>query len=267
MSTGNLRRLQTLRQRMESTFPLRDLPIHLPGDQTFQIAMPANGDDPLDRFGAALSASDSTRQDTENNSSAARDAQGAVAAGIHMPYWGLLWPSGQALAASILSQPERFRGLRALELGAGLGLTSAAAARAGADIIAADCFTESLLFTRYNVLRNAGSEPGTLLLDWRSVAGRTACRDAGPFDVLLAADVLYEQENLTPLLDLVPQVLVPNGDFWLAEPGRKVSVAFVAAASARGWRDSVTYDERRWPADGDTVRVAIHHFKLPEVAC
>ena len=39
-------------------------------------------------------------------------------------------------------------------------------------------------------------------LDWRSAAGREACVAHGPFDVALAADVLYEQEDQAPLLDL-----------------------------------------------------------------
>jgi predicted nicotinamide N-methyase len=180
-----------------------------------------------------------------------------------MPYWGLLWPSGLALAEALLAGPDLLRGRRTLELGCGLGVTAAAALDTGALLSAGDCFGEALLFTRYNALRNTHCAPRTLLLDWRTEAGRAACVAAGPFDVLLAADVLYERENVVPLLDLVPRLLAPGAQFWLAEPGRRVSIGFVAEACARGWHDEEAIYERAWPPDGDRVRVVVHRFTLP----
>jgi hypothetical protein len=124
-----------------------------------------------------------------------------------------------------------------------------------------DCFSEALLFTRYNARGNIGREPRTVLADWRSVEGRAACLDLGPLDVVLAADVLYEEEDIAPLLDLVPQLLAPGGTFWLAEPGRRVSTIFVEAARARGWDGRTRIRDRAWPPDGDVVRVAVHRFE------
>jgi predicted nicotinamide N-methyase len=185
-----------------------------------------------------------------------------------MPYWALLWPSGLALAEALRNQLEgTFHTLpharRVLELGCGLGVTAAAALRSGASLWAADCYAEALLFARYNTLRNAGRAPHSLLLDWRGETGRAACLAAGPFDTLLAADVLYEPENIAPLLHLAPRLLAPGGVFWLAEPGRKVSLAFVAAAHAAGWSDEPTVYEREWPPDGDYARVVVHRFTVP----
>ena len=151
-------------------------------------------------------------------------------------------------------------GGRALELGCGLGVTAVAALQGDIRLVAADCFAEGLLFTRYNTLRNGPRAPDTLLLDWRTVAGRAACLRAAPLDLLLAADVLYEEDDLAPLLDLAPRLVRPGGAFWLAEPGRRVSRAFVAEATARGWRDDETVFDQPWPPDGDVVRVAVHRF-------
>jgi hypothetical protein len=62
---------------------------------------------------------------------------------------------------------------------------------------------------------------------------------------------------------LAPALLCPGAPFWLAEPGRKASRAFVAAALARGWRDQPSVAERAWPPDDEVTRVIIHRFTLP----
>ena len=265
-SAVHLRPLATLRRRMAVHYPLRDLTLTLPGAaHPYVIALPADPDAPLDRYAPVLrDLSDSSPPpDASSGTSAATAARRAVAAGRHMPYWGLLWPSGLALAEALLADPAAARARRALELGCGLGVTAAAALACGARLIAADTFAEALLFTRHNALRNTGAVPLTRLLDWRTEAGRDACRAAAPFDLLLAADILYEQDDLAPLLALAPALLAPGGPFWLAEPGRRVARAFIAAAYAAGWRDDPTVYERAWPPDGDTVRVVVHRFALP----
>ncbi|MGH2486173.1 MAG: class I SAM-dependent methyltransferase, partial [Ktedonobacterales bacterium] len=210
---------------------------------------------------------------------AAREAARMVSAGIHMPYWATLWASGQALAEALLAAPGECadltshpplrrgegepgaRRIAALELGCGLGVTATAALDRGVSLLAADCFTEALLYCRYNTLRNTGHACRTLPLDWRTPAGRAACVARGPFDLLLAADVLYEEEDILPLLDLASALPRPGARFWLAEPGRRVSRLFVAAAAARGWRDTPTVYERDWPELG-AARVTVHRYQM-----
>jgi predicted nicotinamide N-methyase len=254
------RRLGALRRRAARLYPLRDLQLDIAGSaRPYMIALPANPDDPLDRFaagpGARVAAGAHVRSQT-----AASAAREAVAAGTHMPYWGLLWASGQALAEALLAEPEAARGARVLELGCGLGMTACAALEAGAALWAADCFAEALLYCRYNTLRNTGRVPHTRLIDWRTGAGRAACHALAPFTLLLAADVLYEQDDLVPLLDLVPRLLAPGGGFWLAEPGRRVASAFIEAAREQGWAERESVYERAWAPDGDVVRVGVHRF-------
>ena len=153
------------------------------------------------------------------------------------------------------------RGRATLELGCGLGATAAVAALLGARLTISDLFPDALLFAGYNTLRHAGSVPQRLLVNWRTAAGRTALLAAAPYETLLAADVLYEPDDLPPLLALVPALLAPGGTFWLAEPGRRASHAFVEAALARAWpRHPVITSQRAWPPDGDTVRVSVHRF-------
>jgi predicted nicotinamide N-methyase len=253
--------LKRLRRQLRGRYPLHELPLPLVGlAEPALITLPADPDEPLDQM-AAIQA-DAQRRGVEG-AGAARDAQRAVLSGAHMPYWALLWPSGMALAEALLAAPEIARQGRALELGCGLGVTAVAALRVGAALWTADCFAEALAFCRYNTLRNTGQRAHPLLLDWRSASGRKACVASGLFSLVLAADVLYEPEDIAPLLDLMPRLVAPGGAFWLAEPGRRASLAFTQAATERGWRDESTEYERVWPHDTKPTRVTVHHYTLP----
>jgi predicted nicotinamide N-methyase len=267
--------LQRLRLRMERLFAVCDLPLDVTGAaRRWALAMPADPDAPLDQMAAQLLATrgvlpgqyaetGKTLEDGDDADDAATAARRSATSGGLLPYWALVWPSGLALAETILAHPDTLRDKRTLELGCGLGTTAIAALATGASLSVADSFAETLLFCRYNTLRNAGRQPHTLLLNWRTSAGRAACVAHAPYDALLAADILYEQDDLEPLLDLVPRLLTPGGAFWLAEPGRRISRAFVQAAAARGWRDESSDYERVWPTEEKPVRVVVHRYQLP----
>lgn len=262
--------LLRLRRRMEQLFAIHDLPLEVAG-QKWTLALPADPDAPLDQLAAlqldahgVLPGQRTARErPASQTTDAAAIARRTATSGALLPYWALVWPSGLALAETLLANPDAMRGMRALELGCGLGTTATAALSCGARLWVADCFAETLLFCRYNTLRNARAQPRTLLVNWRTAEGRAACLAAGPFDALLAADILYEQDDLEPLLHLAPGLLAPGGVFWLAEPGRRVSRAFVAEALSRGWRDDSTAYERIWPTEDKPVRVVVHQFRLP----
>ena len=53
----------------------------------------------------------------------------------------------------------------------------------------------------------------------------------GPFDLVLAADVLYERANVAPLLSLIDRF---GSDAWIADPGRPAAAAFLDGAR-RDW--------------------------------
>ena len=54
------------------------------------------------------------------------------------PYWAFAWPGGQALARFILDNPELVAGKHVLDVGAGSGLASIAAVKAGASVAIAN---------------------------------------------------------------------------------------------------------------------------------
>ena len=136
-----------------------------------------------------------------------------------LPYWAELWPSGLALAKVVGSLDVR--GKRVLELGAGLGLPSLAAALGGADVLATDWADDAVTLLRANAERN-GIELRVERARWDDPE---LLVDGAPWDLVLGADLLYESRNAEQLLDLVPRL---GDDILLAEPGRPFAAAFFA---------------------------------------
>jgi predicted nicotinamide N-methyase len=140
------------------------------------------------------------------------------------PYWAVLWRSGVALARELDAEP--LRGLRVVELGCGLGVPSLAAARSGAGVLATDESTEALVLVERSAGAN-GLRLETAAVDW---ASPDVLLERAPFDLVLAADVLYERPAVELLLSLLPR-LAPAA--WLADPGRPAAGAFMEQARRR----------------------------------
>ena len=118
-----------------------------------------------------------------------------------LPYWAELWPAARALATAL---PDKLSGVRVVELGCGLGVPSLVAAARGAVVTATDWAEDAVALLAENAAAN-GLELRAEVRDWR---------DPWPeeFDLALAADVLYEERNVRPLLarlrELAPEALV-----------------------------------------------------------
>jgi predicted nicotinamide N-methyase len=102
-------------------------------------------------------------------------------------YWAFCWASGQVLASHINQHPEFCHGKSVLDLGCGSGVVAIAAAKAGARrVIACDIDPNAITAT----MANAEANDVTLeyLDDLNALEGRV--------DLIIAADVLYDRENL-----------------------------------------------------------------------
>jgi predicted nicotinamide N-methyase len=147
-------------------------------------------------------------------------------AGRPIPYWARPWPSGLALAGALADDPPP-AGARVLELGCGLGAPSVVAARAGADVLATDGAPDAVAFAAHSLALNEATAD-VAHVDWVTHGEALVAR--GPFDVLLAADVLYLQANVEIALRLWPRLLKPDGVLRLADPRRAGTRDFLAAA-------------------------------------
>ncbi len=171
-----------------------------------------------------------------------------------LPYWADLWPSAIVLATEVSGLPGA--GLRALELGCGLGLPALAAANAGFSVTATDYYEDALRFARRNAVRNLGRDLATRLVDWRALPD-----DLGRFDLVLAADVLYERPYAPLVARAVLQSLAPGGVALVADPGRVALEGFRDECLACGAQLSV----RRavWHEDGTAKHtITIHEVRL-----
>ncbi len=164
----------------------------------------------------------------------------------HPPHWARSWPSATALAAAL--EAEDVEDARVLELGCGLGLPSLAAARAGARVLATDLSPAAVALTVVNAERNAVTLDAAVA-DWAAPDGLLA---AGPWDLVVAADVLYGWRAEHLLGELLPRLVASGGAVVLADPGREPADRFLDAAGA--------WDVRSEPSA--LAGVALHLLRL-----
>lgn len=145
-----------------------------------------------------------------------------------MPYYALLWPSGEALAAAVADGPA-LAGLSALDLGCGCGAVGLAAGQQGARVTCLDWAPEAETLVERGARRLGLPVPRFVLADWRRPPA-----DLGRFDRVLAADVLYEARNAEPVAAFLRTHLAPGGEAWLTDPGRRHASDFPDVAATAG---------------------------------
>ena len=177
-----------------------------------------------------------------------------------LPYWADIWPASVVLANYVESnaRAEVARGSgrvgavgavdgvggeqasRALELGCGLGLVTIAAIRAGYVTTATDYYEDATLFTARNAVSATGTEPALRMVDWRALPA-----DLGTFDLVLAADVLYERTYAALVAETLRRTIAADGRALLADQGRVALSSFLEEATARGLSHRAVHREAR----------------------
>jgi predicted nicotinamide N-methyase len=125
----------------------------------------------------------------------------------------------------------------------------------GATVLATDHYEAALDFTAHNAGANLDHGPDTALLDWRT----PQIEGLGTFDLVFAADVLYERKNAAALAGLVPRLLAPGGEAVFADPRRDEAPVFLEAMEENGFRDigeEVTAEQGT-----RKVKVLLHHLR------
>ncbi len=178
-----------------------------------------------------------------------------------LPYWADLWPSALVLAAEIAARWPAGRTL--LELGCGIGLPAIVAAGCGARVLASDWYPEALVFAEHNAAR-AGVEIETLAADWSAPPPQLLA--AGPFDLIMGADILYEDRNGDALSRLLPDLIASDGEVIVTDPRRPNVTALVDPLTAAGWEHR--REDRENPGRIDEAGHVIHIHRLrPPTEC
>jgi predicted nicotinamide N-methyase len=145
----------------------------------------------------------------------------------YMPYWADLWPGARMLGKYLLKQTWP-PGLTTLEIGCGLGLPGIVALSLGMRVIFSDYDATALEFAKENAWLNGFDNFETLHMDWRFPPPNLKV------PLLLAADLIYEERNVEPLVHLIEQLVAPGGECLLTDQDRPPMQHFRNTLQARG---------------------------------
>jgi predicted nicotinamide N-methyase len=151
--------------------------------------------------------------------------------GISSAQWslfGVVWDSSQVLAHEMLAYP--IAGKRVLEMGCGMALSSLLLNARGADITATDYHPEAGSFLAENTRLNNGRHIPFLRTSWAE-----SHPGLGQFDVLIGADLLYEQQHIEQLSGFIQRHASPQCEIILVDPGRGHYTGFTKKMQSLGY--------------------------------
>jgi predicted nicotinamide N-methyase len=144
------------------------------------------------------------------------------------PYFGVLWPSAEALGEFLGTHPELVKNKKVLELGCGLGLPSLVATYLGADVLATDFHPD----VEEYFLRNC--RHSSLKCHYQRLNWRESNADHAKYDVVMGSDILYESKHPKEVAQGLIRYVTSGGIILLADPGRNHLEKFISAMQAEG---------------------------------
>ncbi|GLQ31597.1 50S ribosomal protein L11 methyltransferase [Litoribrevibacter albus] len=112
------------------------------------------------------------------------------------PYWCFCWASGQIMAQYIEQNPEVVKDKVVVDFGAGSGIAAIAAAKFGAKrVIACDIDDDAIISCKAN------AELNNIQIEYSSDFFELIQQE-NDIDLILAADVLYDRDNIPLLTEL-----------------------------------------------------------------
>lgn len=148
------------------------------------------------------------------------------------PYFGVLWPSAQALSHFLANHPELVRNKKVIELGCGLALPSLVAKHLGADILATDFHPEVESYVKRNARHSELVLPYQRL-NWRED------NNLGEFDLVLGSDILYESKHPKEVARGLLRYTKKGSLVILSDPGRAYLQKFLDAMNELGHREEM----------------------------
>lgn len=144
------------------------------------------------------------------------------------PIFGVVWPAGIALAQEM--SHFAFAGMKILEVGCGIGLSSLVLQRHGADITASDYHPLAEEFLRFNSDLN-GLPP----IKFHNAPWAGPNPLLGRFDLIVGSDLLYERGHPAQLSVFLACHTESAAQVILADPGRSQCGQFSNQMSSAGY--------------------------------
>ncbi|XP_052183887.1 uncharacterized protein LOC127795913 isoform X1 [Diospyros lotus] len=155
----------------------------------------------------------------------------------------LVWPGAKLLNNYISQTPEMLRGCSVIELGSGVGVTGILCSKFCHDVVLTDHNEEVLKILKKNIELHSSSESTGLIaekLEWGNSHDLNQILERHPegFDLVLGADICFQQSSIPLLFDTVQQLLctrdIGHCKFLLAYVSRaKVMDAMVISEAVR----------------------------------
>ena len=143
------------------------------------------------------------------------------------PYWAMVWGGARALAAHIATRLP-CKGRTVLDVGCGLGLVALAAAHRGARVTAIDRELAAIEFLLASATVNRTPV--------EALVGDIVTVDLGRrFELVLAADLLYERSEFDRLAGALAGLVADDGTLWIADPQRVDTADFYRALDRLGF--------------------------------
>ena len=170
------------------------------------------------------------------------------------PLWAKIWQASWVLADYLAGMPVDDR-KDILELGAGVGLVSIAAASFGHRVTMSEHNPDALQFARANAIINKCPQLPIIDLDWihPQLPGR--------FDYIVASEVTYKREDCQPMLKLLKACLKADGEVILAGEMRKSSMDFYRALETAF---NIGVQKKTLRSDNDKVNIYLFRLTLKE---
>jgi predicted nicotinamide N-methyase len=143
-------------------------------------------------------------------------AERVAGCALPAPFWAYAWPGGSALARVLLDSPELVRGRSVVDFGAGGGVASLAAARAGAaEVVANDIDEWALLVVEIA----AAAQQLRVQVMSDDLCATPALAD--DFDVVLCSDMAYERSEAPRQRLVLERASRQGATVLVADAGRK----------------------------------------------
>lgn len=144
------------------------------------------------------------------------------------PIFGVVWPSGLALAEEMSRFP--IEGKSILEVGCGIGLPSLVLQQRGANITSTDYHPLAGEFLRHNTDLN-----GLAPIHFFNAPWLDQNLDLGRFDLIIGSDLLYERDHPALLAGFLAEHANQACQILLVDPGRSQCSQFSTRMAAQGY--------------------------------